>query len=488
MKCILGKLRTAADIRSAIRTLALILTLHIAAVTALATLVVAVLVYVNWSDEPLSEEAARLLAPVDADISDDNGYVHLVGVMAPADEDSLHLAREWITTFGAAETRAEVETAKVRFGRPLAFIGNESELCKPDVLPCLPLAAQRAHSWRAMLDVNAQLVERVRRMEASPRYREAYFAHLHAAPNPDFKLTASLLVLDLIALDAQEGRIDSALVALDRRIAYDRRMLAGSSSLISGMVAANRLRRDFALLGEIVAAYPGKLAAHRSRLLAMTQPVTLPEIRLYMVRYMQAEATLFTAGMPRLLEPENAPDPNGKLSLQDWLMIKVFYQPNATLNWYARGHLRFLRRTGEFDPADLGGYRANIASDFGERNDELLKLSILYNGVGKVLASLAGTNYSEYIVRLSDLMAISRLAHLQVLVAFAKPRADVPSLLARDERFFDPYSGKPMQWEPEPRRIAVGLKAQQSQGRPARFEITIPGRTNWGTRSGLAIK
>lgn len=132
------------SMRSAIRTILLILALHAALVTVVAVVLAAVLLYINWSDEPLMDEASRLLAPLQFDTGDDNGYVHLVGMMAPAGDDSLIFARDWIATFGAAETRGLIEAATARLGKPIAFVGNPDELCKPDVEPCLPLVARHA--------------------------------------------------------------------------------------------------------------------------------------------------------------------------------------------------------------------------------------------------------------------------------------------------------------------------------------------------------
>lgn len=305
------------------------------------------------------------------------------------------------------------------------------------------------------------------------------------APIPDFKDTASLLLLDSIALDAHEGNIDSALVALERRIAFDRRMLVGSYGLIGGMVAAARLRRDFALLGEIVAANPGKLAPHRERLVAMTEPFALPDIRSHMARYVDAEATLIVACLPRLLEAENEPKADARQTPWEWLAIKLLYRPNATANWYTRGHLRFLQRVSEFDPADLAGYYANVTADTKEQIEALFELSVVYNWIGKILATTASGTYADYIVRLSDLMAISRLVRLQVLIAQADSPVDVADLLARDERLYDPYTARPMQSDAASQRIAVDLRAKQSQNRPGRFELVAPTARRSQARSDL---
>jgi hypothetical protein len=207
---------------------------------------------------------------------------------------------------------------------------------------------------------------------------------------------------------------------------------------------------------------------------AYTEPLTLPDIRSHMARYVDAEATLMVAGLPRLLEAENAPKADARQTPWEWLAIKYLYRPNATANWYTRGHLRFLQRVSEFDPADLAGYYANVTADIKEQIEALSELSVVYNWIGKILATTASGTYADYIVRLSDLVAISRLARLQILVAQADSPVDVADLLARDERLYDPYSARPMQFDAASQHIAVDLRAKQSLNRRARFELVAP--------------
>lgn len=442
------------------------------AVLVTSTFVVPLLV--NLFDEPLSVEAQRVLAPIEADTRDDNGYVHLVAVMAPGGADSLGFAREWIAAYGNAETRAAIESANARFANPLEFAGNKEALCKPETERCLPLVAQRAQVWREMRAANAELIERAQKMVACPRFEDAMAIRRLDTPFPKYTTDAHLLLLDLIALDAQEGRLDAALGALEKRIAFHRNMLAGSRNLLGGMIAAAWLRRDHALLGEIVAAHPEKLGAYRARLLTMTEPLTLAETRAAMKHYLAGETALGVSGMTAaMLEKPDTQEPEVPGSWIAQSVKRLLFKPNATANAYVENMLGFAQQIDAYEPSRIESFMASAAASSQARMDAHFYLTIGYNPIGKTLGLIGLPDFSQYLIRLSDLVAITRLARLQVLVALEDPTADVSTVLAQDESLHDPYTAQPMQWDGLTRRIGVDLKANPSKNRPPRFELSL---------------
>ena len=148
---------------------------------------------------------------------------------------------------------------------------------------------------------------------------------------------------------------------------------------------------------------------------------------------------------------------SGSESISEKILIAIA-RPLAKLramqNYSARFHADLHARIFHFTPENWEAWVAQERDDAEIKTDELIySLSVLYNPVGKIIASVANPGYDKYVLRISDLMGISRLARLQVALVAADKNANIPALIAADKKLYDPYTGKPMSWDANKRQL-----------------------------------
>lgn len=424
-------------------------------------------------DEALSESAQRALAPYRLDLADDNAYLHLLGLAAPAGSDSLAYARSWIETFLAARSVTEIRRRQEAFDNRLALAGDKDALCAPNKSPCLPRAAEMAGVWRRSLADNAELRGRSAIMTALARFNEFYVPDSMASPLPEYKYAtqAQLLELSEIALAVRDGQLDSALAALAARIAFDRRMLEGSHTLLGNMIASAMLRHDYRLLGEIVAAQRGRLAPWRARLLAMSTPLPLDSCKAAMARGLAGEAHML-ANFLHGLRDSAADESDSDSRWYGRLPMTFGFRANATANLVARRFERSRLRLDAFDPLRLEAYKAAEVADNEEFGGMVYSPGVIYNPIGKFMVAMNEQDMGSYLLRLTDTALISRAVRLQVLAALAGSN-DIPSLLAGDPALFDPYTGRPLAWDARTGILAVDLRGTQTRDLSPHLEFPM---------------
>ncbi len=204
---------------------------------------------VNARDEAPSPEFISIQTLPKIDPDPNNGYLALLGLTAPADEDMFDYGVQWVDTYSVADTDMALQRANVSFisGKlrvaNIKFQGDREALCNPAKMPCVAQAQASSAIWRKLAENNPILLERERRLVGYTHYEESYFPpNNFDSPIPALVNPSRLLSLDLIALDAAEGRLEAALAALEPRIAFDRRALLGSHGLINALVAVSWLK------------------------------------------------------------------------------------------------------------------------------------------------------------------------------------------------------------------------------------------------------
>lgn len=425
-------------------------------------------------DEVLSPAAQHALAPYPVDFAADNAFLHLLGLNAPAGSDNLADARRWIETFLAARTTAEIKRQQASFETRLPLVGDRDVLCAPSKSPCLPRAAQSAEAWRQALADNRELLRRAQVMVAQPRFDDFYVPDSLASPLPNYKYAtqAQLLELSEIALAVQAGQLDSALLSLETRIAFDRRMLEGARTQLGIMIASSMLRHDYRLLGEIVTAQRGRLAPWRARLLAMSAPLSLEICKSAMLRGIDAEAHM-QASFMRNLPADTDVGASEKASYwYEGLFMKLGFRANATSNLIVRRFEGSRQRVAAFDPLRLEDFKTAERADNQAFGEITSSPAMVYNPLGKFMVSVSEQNTESYLLRLVDTALISRAVRVQVLAALAGT-TDVPSLLASDPELFDPYTGQPLVWRAETRVLAVELRGVQTRDLSTHLEFPM---------------
>lgn len=416
------------------------------------------LLAINAVDEDASPELESLLVLPQIKADPANGYLALVGIEAPASEDMVSYGTQWVDTYNAAADKGAIEKANTSRYKviTLRFRGDEKLLCNPSKTPCLPLARERADTWHRLAADNEMLLARQRRLTEFSYFEESYFAPSFDSPLPYFAASPRLLALDLIALEAAEGRLEPALAALEARIATDRRVLLGSRMLITAMIASSWLRQDYALLAEIVAAHPKALVAQKARLVRMTEPLEIIEMRTVAGKVMESE-------FRTLARWQQVPDyPAALLNV----MAKPLFKPRATQNIQARYHALLQARIRDFSPETADAWIAQARQDDQKEIDAFYSWRFLYNPIAKFgIAAYGRALYEDYVIRLSDLMGVMRLARLQVEIATAgMADAEIPDRIAANKTLYDPYTGKPMSWDAGKRQLSFDAHGYVPQG------------------------
>lgn len=428
-------------------------------------LLIGLLLAINAVDENPTPELQALLNVPPANADPANGYLAFVGIQAPLNEDMAQYGAQWVDTFNKAATLDDMQKANARFkAEALKLSGDEKALCVPAKALCLPEAKKKADLWRKLAAGNAAQLERQRRLMTFTRFEETYFPPRIDSPIPRYISSSRTLALDLIALDAAEGRLDAALAALETRIAFDRRMLLGAHHLITGMVANAWLRQDYALLAEIIAARPAGLAAQRERLARMTVPLKIAQVRAAAGQMLEGENRIMARSLPQLLDPAVTGQDNGALFN---FIARPFFKLHASQNLLARGNTATQARLSTFSPAGADAWIAQGQQRNQADADALYSWRMVYNPLGKYLWTLSLPDYDSYVLRLSDLMGVIRLARLQAEIATENVKtAAIPARLAADPALFDPYTNKPMGWDAAKGQLYFDLRGPAPSGAP----------------------
>lgn len=434
-------------------------------VLALTMLVLCTAILAINSIDQAPTEAARLLATTPAnEFNPRNGFIAYVGSSAPADTEVIAWGTKWIGAHHAALDKAAREAAAKNYPtNALPFKGDAKLLCEPGAASCIELARERGSAWRELVQANAVAMERQMALVEYPAFDEIYFAPHPESGSVYWSNPARRLALNLAALDAAEGRTEAALTAIGKRIAFDRRALEGSQTLISGMVAIRWLTEDYALLADLLAYHPRLATEKKSALMAMTEPLTTAQARSIAQRLFEGEGRWQIRALGNefraLSEAEDFSElwkaplrGDGQKFLST--LATQFLLPQATLNRLAADNLAFRQRVNAFSPESWKAWMAQekqLADAAGEGDWSWLNV---YNLTGRILARSASPDYSAYLPRIFNLMGITRLARLQVsLLADEANDADVTAKIAARKDLYDPFSNLPMGWDSSQRRL-----------------------------------
>lgn len=415
-------------------------------------------------DESPDPDVQRLLAPATAVAPKDNLYVALMGFSAAADRDPHQAGVKTLEAFAAWQAQAKPGQTdrppfdntpfmgETRFKRPDTF----KSPCRPDAASCLAEIDSRAAEMDSELERSKPWLARYRALRDYRTFSET----THLAANTPFPswgsvLHASDLVDVRIARDmAAPATRASALAELTAEIAFYQRLGLNAELLITRMIAAAAMARKLRLASELLTRHPDMIKTHAEAVAGIARPLPPEWTRLQRVaegefRFMAAVQRDAGRDLSRQLTMGMENPPAGLRWLESLHGLNA-YRPQATLNDMARQ----MRRIGEFHsrPArdlveGLPAYR---------REDDAFELwsprTLAFNPIGKILVNVAQLSWEDYAYRLHDNAGQARLLALQRLAIDAGLKAGAPAdqiygLLIHDNRLFDPYTEKPMQWD-----------------------------------------
>lgn len=414
------------------------------------------LVVGNAFDEDLHPDAAAYLKPgAPARLPDDqNAYFALVGLGAPASEQPHDAGRKWVGAVkDAVARRSRGESA----AWPKASTARSApEICVPGKSSCLAAAREKEGEARKFVADHALLLARYRVLHAYPGYAETMDYSDLGQPFPPFGpvLSAQRVFHVDAALRLVQGEVDTVLADLEKEIAFLRRLLAGSNLLIGKMVANRLLQRSTLMASDVMARHREAAASRAAGLAQALQPLAAEERR--MDAALRHEFRFLRNSFLHILRyPELAGD--------SWIMglARLFFAPNATAN--AEHPFRKSWLDADALPATkLAGVHKQASAA-----PQPPAWMAWYNPVGKILVlpSLDGNAFEAYIKAMHDLDGAVRLVALQAeIVAKNVKDEDVPQFLAAaDKRYANPWTEKPMQWDPKTRQIYFEPRSKRYQ-------------------------
>lgn len=403
----------------------------------------AMVLIANAIDAPLEVKAAAMGEPRAAGVAEaSNAYLAAIGMGADDGADSLAFARAWLAEARAAarDGRPEKQREARRAQRPALC-----DAAQTSCLTALPDKAAAAVVATAPLEAYREDIERYEKLIAYRAFEEITdypFGMESQFPRYAPMGAAQRAWLARAALALQAGRVDEALAAVERDIAFQRLMLSGTRTLVGRMVAAANYTRDLSFVADLLQTSLADLKPHAPRLQAMLKPIEPAALNLD--ELMAGEFGM----MKRFLH--NPADSGETSGWQEQLRMRFFYKRNASINEahaFYSGKQQWLRKP----PAQL----ARDVQDEA-RDGQMQPWDYLYNPMGKILTRVAMPSFSAYALRLHDLDAMNRLLGLAAeIIAADVPAEGVADFVAKsDARFFDPYSGKPMTWDAASRQLS----------------------------------
>lgn len=422
----------------------------VAGIVAAVTLLV-LLVAIAWllPDATRSAPAQALLDAPPAIDETGNGALLLEGLRAPAGSDSAAFGRARL-----AHTREHFARADAGPYQPPELpadalpLPDTQALCGPAHGACVERWLAQAAEIVALSDAHRAALDRLDTIVAQPRFQAQMLAHPDA-PLTTYGPLAGLLRLRLAEATVAMENDDSAraLDILAAQAAFLRRQLAApDASLIQKMVGTSHLRMHLTVLGEWLHRWPDavKDAPQLAPLLADASDAEL-DLR----GAIRQEAGWMAATMNTLRSGRaNAAFTGGNASsLLEQLLLPAFYKRDATLNdWATHAAALDAALSGPHD-ARLAALQAQNrtflqgAADYGDLS------RALYNPAGRLLLTLAASDYGDYLLRLYDTQAVGRMVALQ-------------AALIRDGVGADDIAGRLVVGTPaSPQRIGYDAKA-----------------------------
>ncbi len=413
-------------------------------VLVLVVIPLAVVLAINAVDETLDPKAAALGEPRASTLPEaDNGYFALLAMGAADGADAAAYAKAWLAEARAAakENRAEKRPEVKRAKRP--------EICDAIQKSCLSAAQEAAADMPGKLDAYKEDLERYEKLIASRAYEEVLDYPMRIdghLPNYSPVTATHRAYLARAALLVQDGKIDEALSALEREIAFQRMMLAGTRTLIGKMVATANYTRDLAFIVDLLQTRAADIKPHAPRIVQLLKPIAPDALRL--------DAALDTEFGFIKQQIKNPGAAGVTVEAPRWIeriALTLFHKNNASINQFYAGHVRRLEALRK-PPGTL-----LVEKDVPAPRFEISRIpDYVYNPVGKILLEVGNPAFVAYALRLHDLDAYNRLVGLGVeLIAADVGVEGIAEAVAKsDARFYDPYTGKPMAWDATARQLS----------------------------------
>ncbi len=412
---------------------------------ALLALIAAVLI-INSFDEELRPEVRTALAwQADALPDENNLFYALIGLHAALDHDVFRMGQliseaheKHYRQYGPVPM---FDPESVPGARALELVVDGHELCAVSAdTRCLADYRENADWYRRTLADNRLLLSRYRALYGYPAYGEPW---LMAWSIPSYANVFRLQRLAHAAIGLQwlEGETRQASDALSRDIRLWRRMLAGSRTLLSKMIALAHVSRDIGLFVEMYDSRPADRHLRTAFQDAFAAPFSTEErnFRDVMTTELQVTAELFSR------DPLDDRDP-GWSHYADLAWQFFLLKENASLNDLYDSHMA----AAELSELPDTAYAAGRETYRQRYEDSGFGWDMIYNPAGKLLSRMGAEPFPRYIAEIRAIDGRLRLLRLKTRIhAKAICGEDIPGFLATSAPpLRNPFTGRPMSWDP----------------------------------------
>jgi hypothetical protein len=350
---------------------------------------------------------------------------------------------------------------------PLTIPKDSKRLCNAEKENCLRVYQNQRALIESELSAKRVFVERYRAIRSYEEFALAMSQISIESPLPSWQaiLRISDLVDGSIALRVPATQTqESALAELAADIKSWRRLAKGDGALITQMIAVSALHRKYRLASEIMNAYPELVLAHPDLVRSITLPIPLGDANIEISLKSEARSSMqlfWDMGLERrfvttTLTKDRQPHENLEAAL-----IRIAYQPNASIN---AAYVTFNEIVTLFakSPKEIVAGQAALLK-YQEDLHALGPGAIFYNPVGRVVLSFDFPDYSPYAFRMHDLLGLSRLIDIQRRVIETNIPIDkvTDSLPTFGADLMDPYTEKPMQWDPATKSLSFALHGKR---------------------------
>jgi hypothetical protein len=443
-------------------------------------LLVLALFLVNSFDVPLSAQAKALLTPQPNPYPpEENIYLAMAGMEGPADRPITEMGKERIDAYNQAldsrqlSPEAALDLSKKWDTDKLKVEGKVEELGHPRTSSIWTTAKTHRQALAALLGSNQLLYRRYLSLHRLHGYFETADPSF-SSPVITPPQSLRTLFLGDVANRIQTGTPEQqreALNDLHQDLQLWRTVLKGDGTPISKMLSVAFLHTDMILLADLITDPTTDLKSLEDLL----DPIVLPlDPKDYRIGNTFAAEFRGIAALYKTITFANeyALSPGPTWHQKTWNAAQAhFFKPNATTNMSAAMAARWIALAN----SDAGQFYLNRDAyhEWLEKEGPHLSPSYIYNPMGKLLATIPGTQYDNYPLRAYDVAAYQRLVYL----AFQLKRqhiatVDVAAFMTADPDWSThPVDGKPFQWNAGTGELAVNTLGPYSNGQ--RFSVIL---------------
>ena len=382
---------------------------------------------INWGDEELKPEVAQALdwkPPTNA--FEDNGYLTLLGIEAPAEMNAKKVGTKTLKTelahFASIQkTHKEspaIEQNSVEIQEYIDWKDSRCNYIKQ--ASCVDFYLKQGEAKLiALMASQDRLSARFKAIKQSKNYIEVMPPMISAQiPKYSPLVNASELTRIQAILDISEGHLEQGVSRFAENATFSRKMLRESNSLISHMVAINMMQQDTRILSELMNKFPAIVKEHSGQLMPVLETISTPEYKFNKAFLQAINCQLPMINNMRYATASEFAGEKTNFIQKSWM--RLGFQPNATLNLF-NAQANDVIKLAELDAAQYSADKAHYLAMQKQNRDVVdYRLLTQKNPVGRILASISVPEYDKYIERQYDLDGYIYMVNFQLTTILNK--------------------------------------------------------------------